>query len=192
MAQHIDRKRESLYFIAIVPPSPVLEEALALKEYFHEHYQSKASLNSPPHITLHMPFQWKDSKEELLIQSLNVFAKTQTSFEIALQNFNCFQPRVIYIDVAQNEPLSTLQYELHRFLKKELTIFNANYKDQPFHPHITLAFRDLRKQNFYTAWEEFKSKIYSASFTVDSISLLKYNGKVWEAVNKFDLAANSQ
>ncbi len=36
-----------LYFLAIVPPSPLYEEALALKHHFKDHYNSKASLNSP-------------------------------------------------------------------------------------------------------------------------------------------------
>ena len=60
-------KKEALYFLAIIPPSPLYEEALELKNYFKENYQSKASLNSPPHITLHMPFQWKQEKEEDLV-----------------------------------------------------------------------------------------------------------------------------
>lgn len=181
------RKKEALYFIAIIPPSPIYEEALKLKNYFKDNFQSKASLNSPPHITLHMPFQWKEAKEELLIQSLKVFANSQTSFEIALQNFNCFQPRVIYIDVVPNEPLSSLQRELHRFVKRELAIFNANYKDHPFHPHITLAFRDLRKQHFSKAWEEFKDRKFDARFTVNAIVLLKHNGKEWSPLNSFQL-----
>jgi 2'-5' RNA ligase len=60
-------KEVSLYFIAIIPPQPVFEETWQLKNHFKEHYQSKASLNSPPHITLHMPFEWKVEKEEMLV-----------------------------------------------------------------------------------------------------------------------------
>ena len=51
------RKADKLYFIAIVPPSPIYEEAFEQKVYFKTKYNSKASLNSPPHITLHMPFK---------------------------------------------------------------------------------------------------------------------------------------
>jgi len=59
-------KKNELYFIAIVPTSPLSEELLAWKQYFQEHYQSKAALNSPPHITLHMPFEWKEEKAAVL------------------------------------------------------------------------------------------------------------------------------
>jgi 2'-5' RNA ligase len=184
-------ENSALYFLAIVPPSPVYEYAKSLKESFRENYNSKASLNSPPHITLHMPFQWKEKKEQQLIDSLAFFSAKQNSFEMSLRNYGCFEPRVIFIDVEPNEQLSQIQQQLHRHMKKSLNVFNAQYKDQPFHPHLTIAFRDLKKQSFYKAWEEFKNKNYSANCTVDSITLLKHNGKIWEIFNKFDLAANN-
>src|SRR5258708_485210 len=87
------------YFIAIVPPSPVFEEVVALKNYFKEKYNSRAALNSPPHITMHMPFLWKEKKEGFLISSLQVFAADQKPATIELSNFTSFPPRVIFINV---------------------------------------------------------------------------------------------
>ena len=107
-----------LYFIAIIPPSPIYEEALELKNYVKSQYNSKASLNSPPHITLHMPFQWKVEEENILSGALENFAQQLTSFDLQLLNFNCFEPRVIYIDVVKNENLNSIQKELHKFCKK--------------------------------------------------------------------------
>jgi 2'-5' RNA ligase len=173
-------KKPKQYFLAIVPPSPVFEEALALKNYFKNRYNSKASLNSPPHITLHMPFRWKEDKEEELTSTLGEFESGLHPFDLNLLNFNSFPPRVIFIDVVPNEQLQALQKKLLRYCKKELNLFNADYKDQPFHPHLTLAFRDLKKSMFAEAWEEFSTKPFSASFVVDKFHLLKHNGKIWE------------
>ena len=86
-----------LYFIAIVPPSPVYEKANELKVYFSDKYHSKASLNSPPHITLHMPFQWKEKKEAELTEALDNFSKKQNPFYLKLKNFSCFSPKVIFL-----------------------------------------------------------------------------------------------
>lgn len=177
-----------LYFIAIIPPSPIFEEALQLKNYFKEKYNSKASLNSPPHVTLHMPFQWKEEKDTLLVEKLELFAKQFSTFYLQLLNFNCFEPRVIYIDVVKNEKLDLLQRELHRFCKKELDLFNANYKEHAFHAHLTLAFRDLRKQQFQKAWEEFNEKKFEASWAVNQIMLLKHNGQQWDVFESFDFS----
>jgi 2'-5' RNA ligase len=183
-------KKESstqLYFIAIIPPSPVLEEAGELKTYFKDRYNSQASLNSPPHITLHMPFQWKEEKESLLIEKLKGFTKPLPTFELKFLNFNCFPPRVIYIDVLKDDVLEKIQKELHRFCKKELNLFNANYKEYAFHPHLTLAFRDLRKQQFFDAWEEFKEQKFDRLCRINSISLLKHDGKKWNVLSQLEL-----
>jgi 2'-5' RNA ligase len=181
------RSQEKLkqYFIALVPPSPIYDDALRLKNYFRDQYNSKASLNSPPHITLHMPFRWKDNKENELIDALSQFAMGRPSFKLQFVNFNAFAPRVIFIDVPDNPELSLLHKELQRFCKRELNLFNAVYKDQSFHPHLTLAFRDLKKPAFLKAWEEFKERKFSATFTVDRIVLLKHNGKVWDIFREF-------
>jgi 2'-5' RNA ligase len=183
-----EEKHLAQYFVAIVPPSPVYEEALSQKEYFRDHYQSKASLNSPPHITLHMPFRWKEEKESTLVKKLEDFACGFYPFKIQLNNYDAFAPRVIFIDVLKSVELDELYLELKRFCKRELNLFNADYKDQPFHPHVTLAFRDLKKQNFERAWEEFSQREYSSTFTVSHVVLLKHNGKIWKVFKQFDLA----
>lgn len=178
---------ESLYFIALIPPQPVYNEALNLKQYFKTTYKSKASLNSPPHITLHMPFKWKDHKENSLTEALARFAKQHQPVEITLNNFNAFEPRVIFIDVVKEENLALLQKQLKRFCMTELNLFNADYKELAFHPHITLAFRDLKKPAFYEAWAEFKEKKFEATFTATELVLLKHDGKVWNALKTFSL-----
>lgn len=179
--------KEQLYFIAIIPPTPVYEDALEQKEYFKTHYKSKASLNSPPHITLHMPFRWREKNENELTQVLRTFCDENRSVTIKLDNFSSFPPRVIFINVVMTEELDLLQKNLHRYCKKELNLFNANYKELPFHPHLTVAFRDLKKPGYQLAWEEFREKNFKAEFTADKIALLKHNGKVWNVHKEFKL-----
>ena len=43
-------------------------------------------------------------------------------------------------------------------------MFNQSDNLRGFHPHITIAFRDLKKQVFHKAWEEFKDKKYNIDF----------------------------
>lgn len=176
----------ALYFIAIVPPAQIRNEIHLLKESFRDSYQSKAALNSPPHITLHMPFQWKETKEEKLLLALKKFAAGKSDVEVQLNGFSCFAPRVIYINVLESEPLRILQTELHRFCKAELNLFNAQYRAMPFQPHITLAFRDLKKDKFERAWTEFKERKFTGNFMVKKITLLKHDGKIWSSYSDFD------
>lgn len=179
--------KEKLYFIAIIPPTPIYEEALGQKEYFKKHYNSKASLNSPPHITLHMPFKWREKDEEKLEQQLHEFTRGQNPVSIRLDNFSSFPPRVIFINVVMNQDLENLQKNLQRYCKKALNLFNANYKELPFRPHLTVAFRDLKKPSYQRAWDEFKVKDFKAEFIADKVALLKHNGRVWKIHEEFNL-----
>lgn len=178
------------YFIAIIPPPPVLDEAQALKDYFQKQYNSKAALNSPPHITLHMPFRWKEDKEESMIARLKEFVKRFDPIKVCLDNFGSFPPRVIFLNVAKSVELNVVQKEIERFCKKEFNLFNANYREEPYHPHLTLAFRDLKKNIYPQAWEEFKSKEYKAEFVADKIALLKHDGKKWNVLKEFLLESS--
>ncbi len=175
------------YFIGFVPPSPIYEQALELKNHFKDTYKSKASLNSPPHITLHMPFEWKMAKEKDLVTALQQLSLALKPVEVMLKDFDCFSSRVIFIKVIPSVALASLQQRIRQFCKKELGIFNADYRDLPFHPHITLAFRDLKKTALLEAWQEFKDKKFDAQFVADRMCLLKYDGKYWEVYGEFVL-----
>lgn len=163
------------YFIAIVPPEPIRGEIYSMKEYVRDKYKSRGALNSPTHITLHMPFEW--AEEERLVTTLKRFSFAP--FQIELKDFDRFEPRVIFVDVKKNSALEQMQQNLARFCKTELNLFNAGYHDRPYHPHVTIAFRDLKKPAFVEAWKEFKDRKYHAFFECDHISVMKHDGKIW-------------
>jgi len=171
---------EQKYFIALIPPEPLFGKIHELKNQVKEAYGARAALRSPPHITLHMPFIWSERKERRLVDTLREFAAGQKPIEVRIENFSCFPPRVIFVAVRESAELSQLQRELHRFCRVNLNLFNANYQDRPFHPHITLAFRDLRKAAFAMAWKEFSERELTGTFRVEALSLLKHNGKEWQ------------
>ena len=176
---------QELYFIAIIPPEPIYNDVMELKYHLAENYESKAALRSPPHITLHMPFKWRQDKEERVEEVLKDLVSDQPLIDLELTGFGAFKPRTIFIQVEKNEPLSELHIALKKSMKRKLNIFNADYQDRPFHPHMTVAFRDLKKTQFTKAWEKLKSEPFEASFTVGDISLLKHNGKFWKVHQSF-------
>ena len=175
------------YFIAIIPPEPLLSEIQNIKQDIFEKYQSKGALRSPAHITLHMPFSFEESKEDKLINCLNEF-KFDKSFLINLKNYNCFEPRVIFIDVQHQDELFGLQRQLVNHVKRGLNLFNQSDDMRGFHPHITIAFRDLKKPMFYKAWEEYKIKSLAANFACQSFSLLKHQKDAWVVFKNFNVA----
>jgi 2'-5' RNA ligase len=184
-----DPKKWNRYFIAIVLPEPFAEDALKLKEHFRDTYGSKAALRSPPHITLHMPFQWRADREAILIEKLQNFCASCKRVQVNLKHFGCFLPRVIFIDVEKTPALTDLHNQLMQFCRQELNLFNATHKGNPFNPHVTLAFRDLKKAAFALAWKEFKERKLEGSFIADRVALLRHSGKVWEVLHQSALGS---
>lgn len=138
-----------------------------------------------------MPFKWVEKDEQDLANHLSAFAEENAAVRIKLNGFSSFPPRVIFINVEITPELERLQKNLERYFKRRLNLFNAKYKDLPFHPHVTLAFRDLKKPNYQRALEEFVGKEYKANFLADKIALLKHSGSVWEVFQEFELREKS-
>jgi 2'-5' RNA ligase len=170
------------YFIAIVPSDSLLSEIEDIKKYISKKYQSHGALQSPAHITLHMPFSYE--KEEKLLTCIEAF-KFKTPFSINLNGFGCFEPRVVFINVDTNDSLFLLQKELVQHIKKNLGIFNQSDDLKGFHPHITIAFRDLKKQTFYKIWEEYKTLSFSSQFSCNDIAVFKKENRDWKIYKRF-------
>lgn len=186
-----DLHPDPLYFIALLPPEQISAAINDIKQDIAANFQSKAALRSPPHITLHMPFRLADKKKEKLDLTLENLAKNYAPFELALKDFAAFPPRVIYIGVVPSESLDNLQTALLRVMRREMNTFNGNYKDRGFHPHITIAFRDLKPRYFEAAWEVYQNEKFYFRFVASEISLLKHNGKFWEIDKAYKLGETS-
>ncbi|MGB3464746.1 MAG: 2'-5' RNA ligase family protein, partial [Cyclobacteriaceae bacterium] len=114
------------YFVAIIPPKHIAEQIHLLKVAACERFGSCAALKSPPHITLHMPFRWKNKKENELIRFFEQFKFGHTPAEIVLRGIDHFGNRVIYLSVEKNPTLSNLQNTLTGDMRKRLGLINAS------------------------------------------------------------------
>lgn len=180
----------SLFFIAYIPPEPTFQRLIKLKEEVAVQFESKAALRSPPHLTLHMPFRWPIKRMSLLVNTLTKFFTSYRSYTIELNGFGTFAPKVIYVKVDAEPGLVSIQKNLCKVMATQLGIYNAIYGNKPFHPHITIAFRDLKKSKFYQAWEYYHGQTFQAECRVNRITLLKHNGKVWEQELHFNLGTD--
>lgn len=168
------------YFIAIVIPEPFLSQIEGIKNDLHEIHGLRGALRSPAHITLHRPFEWKEEKEPELIQKISSF-RFPVSFPLELKDFAFFEPRVIFVNVVKNDALYQLHDALTAFAKKELRLFNESDDLRGFHPHVTVAFRDLKKPKFYELKSAFESKSFAGTFNYSGFSILKLEKK-WEEI----------
>ena len=155
------------------------------KLHFREQHGCVAALRSPPHLTLRMPFYWRDKKTKHLEDALDKIAQVQAPFDVHLNGFGAFPPRVIFARVEDNAELMAFQAAVVRMNRTELNLDAADYKNRPFHPHMTVAFRDLKKRDFLMAWNHMRTQVLQLSFAATSLCLLRHDGKKWRIRDRF-------
>ena len=170
-----------MYFIAIVLPQDLNEEVLRYKNLMFEKYNCKVGLKSPAHITLVPPFWMEEEKQERLIADINSLSNHVEPFLISTNNFSAFKPKTIFVSTAQNDQLSQVKMATDEFFGNN-SFYNIKIEARPFHPHITIATRDLYKKSFHEIWPWFAEKKFEEQWTADGISVLKHNKKNWDVI----------
>jgi 2'-5' RNA ligase len=170
-----------MYFIAIVLPQHLNEKVLKYKNLMLEKYNCKVGLKSPAHITLVPPFWLQEEKEKPLIDDIDILSKQPGPFSISTNDFSAFKPKTIFIAVAPNDKLNSVKTATDDFFMNN-SFFNIRVDTRPFHPHITIATRDLYKKSFLEIWPSFAEKTFQEEWTAEGISLLRHNKKNWDVV----------
>jgi 2'-5' RNA ligase len=169
----------SMYFIALVLPEEINQKVMPLKQWMFDKYQCKVGLRSPAHITLIPPFWMEESMESDLVKEIDVVSNSLKVFHVATNNFSSFKPSTIFIALQENEILNNTKNAVDEHFKKNSS-FKIKLDPRPFHPHITIATRDLFKKAYYEAWEHFREKEFRMEATISGISILKHNKKNWD------------
>lgn len=167
-------------FLALIPPEPFFTQVEQWKVEMMERFQTKAALRSPAHITLHMPFHVTEAAKMKLVSCLSELAASQKPFEVSHTGFGAFPPKVIFVEVAPAPALLVFRERLISALRQNVHLLNADYKDLPFHPHMTLAFRDLKKALFIDAWTAFVDRACTEQWLAEGLWLLRHDGKRWQ------------
>ena len=173
------------FFIALLPPPDIQSAANDIKAIMRDEYASKAAFRSPPHVTLHAPFEWPLADLPKLDSVLSRFAQAQDPVPMTLDGFNAFKPHVIYIDVVKREGLMALQPMLLSVMEKELGIVSKSDRKRTFVPHLTVAFRDLKPAMFRKAWSVFQRRELHFDFVSQHLALLIHDGKLWHVKEKY-------
>lgn len=173
---------EELYFIGIIPETSIQAAVTTIKEDFKRYYHSSHALKSPPHITLIPPFKCTNTEIVRLSQQTERLCQTILPFNLLIQNFGAFPPHVIFLKLVDNIHLNALQANLEQVLSVHFNFIKPCTR--PFHPHMTIAFKDLSKIQFNAAWPIYAQRQFETEFQVHELFLLHFKQK-WQVVNSF-------
>lgn len=174
-----------LFFVALIPPVSIQDEVTAFKKQAAADFGAAHALRSPPHITLIPPFFFPEEKRKDLDRALRGFAAARAVFEVGLKNFSAFPPRVIFVAVQEDPALSACQRDLAQYLETTLALPVTD--SRPYHPHMTVAFKDLDRKRFPEAWRYFSRQTYERQFQADRLVLLQLVQGFWKGVGEFYL-----
>jgi 2'-5' RNA ligase len=178
-----------LLYIAVLPDARTAGEVTEFKLLLAERFGARHALRSPPHITLFPPFRWVESRLGEFALGLAAFSAARQGFELTLRDFNRFGSRVLYVDVAPSLALEALERQLVDFLERVFGLSSS--QPHGFHPHMTIAHKDLSQDVFSQAWGYFSGRAYERSFPVGSLACLRHNAKGWEVWQSFPLGSGS-
>ncbi|MFM2385954.1 MAG: hypothetical protein RL660_711 [Bacteroidota bacterium] len=177
---------KSMYYIAILCPLEIDEQMDNYKQFMRANYGCEMAGKSPAHVTLVNPFFLSEGKHKDLIEKLEAFDSIVTDVDIVVDGFNHFDNRVIFADVLGNENLTALQEQLENYLRNTGFPFIREAK-KPFHPHVTIATRDIKPEHFDAAWANFEGKTFQGSFSTNSIHVMKLVDEKWVHDKQFIL-----
>jgi 2'-5' RNA ligase len=177
------------YFLAIVPEGDIQDRCTEIKNEIRDQFNVKYALKSPAHITLKMPFSYNEAKEEKLIEALSKFLAQFEPFPISIGGVGTFGKRVIFLKIKADDRLSKLQAGLKSFCKRELNLVDE-LSDRNFHPHMTIAFKDLKEIHFDKIRNLVEDKSLNEELQVTRVHLLKRAEGRWFSFSKLDLSSD--
>jgi len=179
-----------MYFMALLLPAALDEKVRLLKQQLFERYRCRTGLKSPAHITIIPPF-WMDPAGEVpLMEGMEALGQSTAPFTIAANGFSAFRPRTIFIAVEENAALHQFKAASDAHWQGYAHL-GVRADSRPFHPHITIATRDLQRVHFFEAWPQFEGRAWKESWTAASLALLRHNGNCWELAHEAPFGAQA-
>ncbi len=160
------------YFVGLLLPPAFESQFNKLKQGFAEQFQVKYALQAPSHLTLKMPFRYREAKERELGARLITLLEAQAPFQLQLADIGHFGRRNIHQQVMPSEPLIQLQTTLRSFCKRSLHLVEE-LSDRNFQPHVTLAYKDLKPSYFEEVLAFARKNAGHGEFLVEQAYLLK-------------------
>lgn len=133
-------------------------------------FKTRAGLRQSPHITIKPPFFVEDI--EPFVRYFDNLAKQLEPFEIELQGFDFFEPKVVFLNVVENPTLKKIHKDIVKDLQNDFEIEpNVQTEGDNVRFHSTVALSDLSEENFYKAKNYVSNKTPHFKFTASTLGM---------------------
>lgn len=174
---------QQTHFLGVLIPEDLTLTLEDCRRYMNEAYGCKSGYGTPIHVTLvlpfHLPEEYTTADLVYAIQKEVLPEAAQLKFDAHIDNFDAFGDRTIFAKVIRDEKWTALRDIVLAAVLKAAP--GCTKKDQrPFHPHLTVANRDIPAGVSKDALEVMNELNLVEDFPVDNITIFERKGGKWE------------
>lgn len=173
---------QQTHFIGVLLPEDIAFTLEDCRRYMKQAYGCKSGHKTPIHITLVPPFclQEEFSTKDLVTAIEKDVIPQNLGFSAHIENFDAFGDRTLFANVISNEKWTKLRDETVKSILKACPRC-IKKQQHPFHPHGTIANRDIPLGIIDSALEVMNELNLVEDFPVDNITIFERKGFCWEA-----------
>ena len=143
-------------------------------------------LRQSPHITIKAPFD--TNKLEPFVEYLESLSKEIVPFNVELDGFNYFEPKVIFLDVKENPSLKKLHFRILEDMKKKFKIEFHEFEGKNIKFHSGLALSDVTEKKFKEAKKYLTKYKPKFKFKAKTLGIFYHLGEAgWVIVRRINL-----
>jgi 2'-5' RNA ligase len=160
------------FWVGVILPKKISNEMLKIQKKISEKYETHHDLESKigPHFTIIYQENVNEKDFKKIEKVVKEISKKTEPFKAEIKGIRRFyKNRVIYAKVAKSKELNNL----HKKLSYKLRKFGKIRLLRLFTPHITLAYKDITKENYREAFKEFRNKKIFYVFELNRIYIGK-------------------
>ena len=168
------------HFIGVLLPDDLTCVVEECRRYMNRTYGCRSGHATPVHVTLVPPFALpREYTAADVVEALLRGVPQDFGFIAHTENFDAFGDRTLFAAVVSSPGWNRLKNAAETTLRGAFP--GCLRKDpRPFHPHITVANRDIPPGASTAALRVLNEKNLSADFSVDNVTVFVRKGGVWE------------
>ena len=183
-------QQSQLKLIALLLPDAISQHVKNEQQFIAKTWGPKHALRTPPHITIIPPLSVTDDEEKSLLKIGEKIRQSTHVFTLHLDQYDTFKPRVVFIHLSDSSELNVLHDLWRKDLMKIMPHLMDRYPERPYHPHITLANRDVTPDQFKKIWAHYAEKTYTASFQINTFWILNHEHHGWVKEKEFQFISS--
>lgn len=174
--------RLPLYFVGLIPQGEVKKQIDNIRNQNSGRFGCRVALKSPPHITVLPPFRIEPENVEAMKSVVRSSFPSPNGLLVKFSDVGTFERRTIFLDVLNDHHLNAFDVKAKELVAAYPHYFQNARFHEVFHPHVTLANRDILPEYFDEMVSYLRNKIYPIMCDSLRLEILHLERGRWEIV----------